>query len=163
MRTKSIFLIPVIISVIISCNKTDNPKEIEAVKKVIIAEGEARQEGDQEMLKKIWAHEPYIAHFGASKNMCFVFRGWETFEKIHSNSGRTSFNEETNVVRDNIDVHINGNTAFVNFDLHIYDPAGTIEAKVNASLEKIDGEWRLVFLNVIDENSFRATDSYWPF
>jgi ketosteroid isomerase-like protein len=71
--------------------------------------------------------------------------------------------KKTNIVRDNISVHVNGNAAFADFDIHIYDPAGTVEGKANASLEKIGGEWKLVFLNVIDENSFSQTDDYWPF
>jgi hypothetical protein len=146
-----------------SCQKIDNPKDIEAVKKVIIDDGEARQNGDLELLSQLWAHEPYIAHFGVSKHMCFVIKGWKNMEERLSSMWGSGFNKETNVVRDNINVHINRNTAFADFDLYIYDTSGSVEAKVNASLEKIDGVWKLVFLNVIDEESFKQTDNYWPF
>jgi len=164
MRTKAIYLVLVVIMTANnSCQNIDNPKEIEAVKKVIIDDGEARQNGDIELLSKLWVHEPYIAHFGVSKHMCFVIKGWEEMEKTLSTMWASGFNKETNVVRDNINVHVNGNTAFTDFDLYIYDPSGTIEGKVNASLEKINGEWKMVFLNVIDEDSFKQTDDYWPF
>ena len=146
-----------------SCQKIDNPKDLEAVKKVIIDDGEARQNGDLELLSELWAHEPYIAHFGLSKHMCFVIKGWKEMEGTLNSMWASGFNKETNVVRDNINVHINGNTAFADFDLHIYDPSGNVEAKVNASLEKINGQWKMVFLNVIDENSFNKTGDYWPF
>ena len=163
MRIDTVILIIVIIMMNTSCQKIDNQKEIESVKKVIIADGEARQNGDNELLSKCWAHKPYVAHFGASKNMCFVNKGWKNMEKKFKNYHSPGFNKETNVVRDNINVHVIGNAAFANFDLHIYDPSGTIEAVVNASLEKINGKWKIVFLNVLDEKSFKQVEDYWPF
>ena len=162
MRTKAIYPTLLFLLAIISCQKIDNPKEIESVKKVIIADGEARQNGDIELLSELWVHESYIAHFGVSKHMCFVIKGWDEMEETLSTMWASGFNKETNVVRDNISVHINGNSAFANFDLHLYDPSGNVDAKVNASLKKIDGEWKMVFLNVMDEDSFTETGDYWP-
>jgi hypothetical protein len=164
MKTNAIYVtLIVLLAIINSCQNSNDPNEIEAVKKVIIDDGEARQNGDLLLLSKLWAHEPYIAHFGVSKHMCFVIEGWEEMEETLSNMWGSAFNQETNVVRDNISVYINGNTAFANFDLHLYDPSGNVDGKVNASLEKINGEWKMVFLNVIDEDSFKETDDYWPF
>ena len=163
MKTKSIyFTLFFLVAIIISCQNIEDPKEIEAVKKVIIDDGEARQNGDIELLSDIWVHKSYIAHFGVSKHMCFVIKGWDEMEGTLSSMWASGFNQETNVVRDNINVHINGNTAFANFDLHLYDPSGNVDAKVNASLEKVDGKWKMVFLNVMDEDSFTQTDDYWP-
>ncbi len=163
MRIKTIFLILVTIMANSSCKKINNQKKIEAVKKVIIDDGEARQNRDMELLSKLWVHEPYIAHFGVSKHMCFIIEGWDKMEESLSTLWASGFNEETDIVRDNINVHINGKTAFACFDLHINDPSGNINAKVNASLEEINGEWKLVFLNVLDEKSFKQIDDYWPF
>lgn len=163
MKTIAIYLFLItFVAVSNSCKDIDDLKDIEAVKKVIIDDGEARQNGDIELLSELWVHESYIAHFGVSKHMCFVIKGWDEMEETLSTMWTSGFNKETNVVRDNISVHINGNTAFASFDLHLYDPSGNVDAKVNASLEKVDGKWKMVFLNVMDKDSFTETDDYWP-
>jgi len=163
MKTNAIYVtLIVLLATFNSCQNSDDPDEVEAVKRVIISDGEARQNGDIELLSELWVHESYIAHFGVSKYMCFVIKGWENMEESLTTMWASGFNEETNVVRDNIKVHVNGNAAYADFDLHLYDPSGNVDAKVNASLEKIDGKWKMVFLNVIDEDSFKQTDDYWP-
>ncbi len=163
MKTKRICLTLLSAVTLNACKKVDNPKDIEAVKKVIINDGEARQNHDYELIKKCWANESYIVHFWATKYNCSLDRGWDKIDAAYRQPREYGFNKTTNVVRDNINVHVNGNGAFADFDLHLYDTEDTVEAKANAALEKINGEWKMVHLNVIDESSIKNVDDGWPF
>ena len=155
MKTKSIFLVLFIITTGISAQNMDESKDIEAIKNVIIAEGEARQNNDIEMLYECWAHEPYIANYWAINWGCATIKGWDELSQHFKTSHSGEPDPEMKIRRENINIHINGNMAISDFDIFIDNFQGeNLESKTNATLEKIDGSWKIVYLNVIFDKSF---------
>jgi len=136
-------------------NDADNPNDIESVKKVVIAEGEARQNNDFELFSACWAHEPYILHFWAINLGCGIIKGWEDLSENFKKSIQSAPDPKDKIRRENIAVHVNGNMALAYFDLYIDKPDGNLEARANMSLEKINDTWKVVFLNVVFDKSYQ--------
>ena len=158
MRIKSIYLVLIIIAASISAQKTDESKDIEAVKNVIIAEGEARQNNDFKLFSECWSHEPYIVNYWAINWGCATIKGWDESSQHFKTSHNGEPDPEMKIRRENINIHINGNMAISDFDLYIDNFQGVnLESKTNATLEKINGSWKIVYLNVIFNKSFEKT------
>ena len=136
-------------------NDADNPGDIESVKKVVIAEGEARQNNDFDLFSACWAHEPYILHFWAINWGCGIIKGWEDMSENFKKSIQSAPDPTDKIRRENISVHVNGNIALAYFDLYIDKPDGNLEARANMSLEKINDTWKVVFLNVVFDKSYQ--------
>src|SRR4030043_65590 len=152
-----------IVIVLLSCilmatsygNDADNPGDIESVKKVVIAEGEARQNNDFELFSACWAHEPYILHFWAINWGCGIIKGWDDLSENFRKSIQSAPNQTDKIRRENISVHVNGNMALAYFDLYIDKADGTLEARANMSLEKINDTWKVIYLNVVFDKSYQ--------
>ena len=154
MKAIDLFLVT-IMTVTISCQSIDESKEVEAIKNVIIAEGEARQNHDIEMLYECWAHEPYVTNYAAINWGCHTPKGWDELSEAFKKDHQGEPNPDINIRRENINTHINGNMAIADFDLFIDNVQGAnLESKANATLEKINGSWKIVYLNVIFDKSF---------
>jgi hypothetical protein len=144
-----------ILAVIISCQNIDDSEEIDAITKVIIAEGEARQNNDFKLFSECWAHEPYILNYAAINWGCHTFRGWDEMLVYFKESHQGDPDPKLDIRRENINIHINGNIALADFDLFIDNfPGGDLESKANATLEKINDSWKIIYLNVIFDKSF---------
>lgn len=136
------------------CQNINESEEIYEITKVIIAEGEARQNNDFELFSKCWAHEPYITNYWAINWGCTTIKGWDEmsqwFQKYHQGEPNSYI-----IRRENINLHINGNIALADFDLFIDKyHGGDLESKANATLEKINDSWKIVYLTVIFDKSF---------
>jgi hypothetical protein len=159
MKTLIITLFITMIKIDAFCQIMVDSNEINLIKKIIIAEGEARQNNDFELFSECWAHEPYITNYWAINWGCTTIKGWEElsqwFQKYHHGEPNTY-----KIRRENINIHINGNVSIADFDLYIDDhSSGDLESKVNATLEKINDSWRIVYLNVIFHKSFSQPDN----
>ncbi len=142
-----------------NCQDLKEVNDIEAITKVILAEGEARQNNDFELFSECWAHEPYITNYWAINWGCTTIKGWEElsqwFQKYHHGEPNSY-----KIRRENINIHISGNIALADFDLYIDNfQGGDLESKTNATLEKTNGSWRIVYLNVIFDKSFNKPDN----
>jgi len=161
MRTKAIYLVLVVIMTANnSCQNIDNQKEIEAITKVILAEGEARQNNDFELFSECWAHEPYILNYWAINWGCATIKGWEKLSEVFKTDNQGKPDPEIKIRRERINIHINGNVAISDFDLYIDNfPGGDLESKANVTLEKLNDSWKIIYLNVIFDKSFNKPDN----
>ncbi len=149
----SIFIFPAISQEVVETN------EINAIKKVIIAEGDARQNNDFELFSDCWAREPYILNYWAINWGCATIKGWEELSETFRANHRGEPDPDMKIRRENINIHINGSIAVSDFDLYIDDFNGIdLESKANATLEKINGSWKIIYLNVIFDKSFDKPD-----
>jgi len=137
------------------CQNTNESEEIDAITRVIIAEGEARQNNDYELFSECWAHEPYITNYWAINWGCATIKGWEELSGIFKKNQNGEPDPDLKIRRDNINIHINGNVAISDFDLYIDNFNGeNLESKANVTLEKLNGSWKIIYLNVIFDESF---------
>ena len=144
-----------IVMLLTDCQNMNESEEIDAITKVILAEGEARQNNDFELFSECWAHEPYITNYWAINWGCSTIKGWDEmsqwFQKYHHGEPNSYI-----IRRENINLHINGNIALADFDLYIDNyQGGDLESKANATLEKINDSWKIVYLTVIFDKSFK--------
>jgi hypothetical protein len=154
---KILRIIPFLIIIILltGFRNPDESDEIYAITKVIIAEGEARQNNDFELFSKCWAHEPYIANYWAISWGCSTIKGWEELTSIFKKNHSGEPDPDMKIRRENINIHVNGNVAVADFDLYIDNfSSGDLESKANVTLEKINDSWKIIYLNVIFNKSF---------
>ena len=133
--------------------------EIDAIKKVIIDEGEARQNNDFELFSGCWAHKPYILNYWAINWGCATIKGWEELSETFKANHKGEPDPDMKIRRENINIHINGSIAVSDFDLYVDNFNGKdLESKTNATLEKINGSWKIIYLNVFFDKSFNKPD-----
>src|SRR4030042_2337904 len=157
MKKKASILIIVLSGILLANaygHDADKSVESESVKKVVIAEGEARQNNDFELFSACWAHEPYILHFWAINWGCGIIKGWEDLSENFKKSIQSAPDPTDKIRRENISVHVNGSIALAYFDLYIDKDDGPLDARANMSLETTNGSWNVVFLNVVFDKSF---------
>jgi hypothetical protein len=161
MRTTATYLIlAVILTTNTYCQTTDNREEIDTITKVIIVEGDARQNNDFELFSECWAHEPYILNYWAINWGCTTIKGWEELSAYFKKNHQGDPDPEMKIRRKNINIHTNGNVAISDFDLYVDNFFGTdLESKANVTLEKMNDSWKIVYLNVLFDKSFVAPDT----
>jgi hypothetical protein len=158
MKLPRIVPLLILVILIVNCQNRDESVEIEAIKEVIIAEGEARQNNDFELFSECWAHESYITNYWAINWGCTTIKGWnemsQWFQKYHQGEPNSYI-----IRRENINIHVNGDMALADFDLYVDNyPGGDLVSKTNATLGKIDGSWKIIYLNVIFHESFKKPE-----
>ena len=143
-----------------NCQDLKEANEIEAITKVILAEGEARQNNDFELFSECWAHEPYILNYWAINWGCAIIKGWEKLSEVFKTEHQGMPDPELKIRREKINIHINGNVAVSDFDLYIDNfQGGDLESKANVTLEKLNDTWKIIYLNVIFDKSFNKSDN----
>lgn len=126
--------------------------EEEAIKKVIIAETEAFWDKDFNALSSQWAHGDYVRVMGWwQRGGVTVMKGWsvvggrmQTLIAEHPEKNRQQ------VRRDNMNIRVSGNMAWVTFEQYGTDTGETAMDMPGLSyetriLEKQDGRWKIVY------------------
>ncbi len=139
--------------------KTGLEKDMEAIKAVILEETQSFFDRDFDRYAACYKHDESIVDLRAfSTNYAHVV-GWEenssgTKEYLESNPEPVKNLE----VKKNFDIHVYPNSAWAVFDIEIYDDAGVL-ANENIGvnfLEKINGEWKIVYLSRVGVSSYRG-------
>ena len=147
----------IVIILLTGFRSPDESDDIDAITKVIIAEGEARQNNDFELFSECWAHEPYIVNYWAINWGCATIKGWEELSSMFKNNHGGEPDPDMKIRRENINIQLNGNVAVADFDLYIDNfQGGNLESKANVTLEKINDSWKIIYLNVIFDKSFKG-------
>ena len=137
-------------------NSNEESNDAKAIMEVIAAESVAFWDKDFEAWSRCWLHTPYVRVMGWwARGGITVTKGWETL----SNRIREVMTENpepnptaSNVRRENIELRIDGNMAWLTFDqfgedtgdLQMDMPGLSHETRI---LEKQDGEWKIVYVN----------------
>jgi hypothetical protein len=159
MKTYSCLLVSGILVFIQSCQNPDELKNQEAVKKVILDEGLARQTNNVELFSSCWSHETYILNYWAINWGCTTINGWDELLDTFKKGIEYNPTPEYKIRRENFNTHVNGNIAVSDFDLFIDNFNGeNLVAKANVTLEKANGLWKIIYLNVFFEESFNKPE-----
>jgi hypothetical protein len=155
MKTKLYLLVVGLLVLSQSCQNSNDSKNIDAVKKIILDEGIARQNNDFDLFSSCWAHKPYILNYWAINWGCATINGWDELSENFKKSYEGNPNPEFKIRRENINIYVKGNIAISDFDLFIDNFNGeNLVSKANVTLEKLDGSWKIIYLNVFFEESF---------
>ena len=137
-------------------NRDEQPKDAAAIMDVIAAESVAFWEKDFEAWSRCWLHVSYICLTGWwARGGITVIKGWETLssrmkELMEENPAPNP--TASKVRRENINLHIDGNMAWVTFDQYGQD-TGDLEMDMpglsheTRILEKHNDDWKIVYVN----------------
>lgn len=136
---------------------TDLDKEKEAIKAVILEETQSFFDRDFERYAATYKHDESIVDLRAYNASYSHVVGWEqnstgTKEYLKNNPELVKNPE----VKKNFDIHVYPNSAWAIFETEIYDQEGVLadeDIGVNF-LEKIDGEWKIVYLSRVGVSSY---------
>jgi hypothetical protein len=127
--------------------------EEEAVRKVIIAETEAFWDKDFKRLSTYWVHEDYVRVVGWWEHGGVTVRkGWSVIGKrMETVIKENPEKNHQNVIRDNMNIRISGDMAWVTFEQYGTDtgekamdmPGLSYETRI---LEKHDGQWKIAYI-----------------
>ena len=137
-------------------NPGEQSDDAKAIMEVIAAESNAFWDKDFEAWSLCWVRAPYVRVMGWwARGGVTVIKGWETISSRMKEV--MTENPEPNptasrVRRENINLHIDGNMAWVTFDqfgedtgdLQMDMPGLSHETRI---LEKQEGEWKIVYVN----------------
>ncbi len=138
---------------------TPNPEE-EAIKKVIIKQTESSTAANYDAWAECLVHEPYltwtVTNSGDPGDVVTI-RGWESLNTSMQGRVKTSTPEKIKAAQQNIftrdqwNIQIRGNIAFVTFNQHSENEekkqkGDSTETRV---LEKKDGKWRIAMLSAL--------------
>jgi len=137
-------------------NPNEQSNDAVAIMEVIASESIAFWDKDFEAWSRCWVHEPYVRVMGWwARGGVTIMKGWETISSRMKDV--MTENPEPNptashVRRENVNLRVDGNTAWVTFDQYGQDtgdlqmdmPGLSHETRV---LEKQDGEWKIVYVN----------------
>jgi hypothetical protein len=137
-------------------NSSERSNDASAIMDVIAAESVAFWDKDFEAWSRCWVHEPYVRVLGWwARGGVTVMKGWEAISERMKEV--MTENPQPNptaarVRRENINLRIDGNTAWVTFD-QFGEDTGDVQMDMpglsheTRFLEKQDGEWRIVYVN----------------
>ena len=127
--------------------------EEEAVKKVIIAETEAFWDKDFQQLSNCWVQDEYVRVVGWWEHGGITVRkGWSVIgERMENVIKENPEKNRQNVARENFNVRISGNMAWVTFEQYGTDtgekamdmPGLSYETRI---LEKHNGQWKIAYV-----------------
>lgn len=144
-----------LVSVANGQEKTTLEKEKEAIKAVLLEETQSFYDRDFERYAATYKHDESIVDLRANSSGYSRVDGWEAAgmkDFMKNNPEPVKVTE----VKKNFHIHVYPESAWAIFDNEIYDEEGKladIDIGVNF-LEKIEGEWKIVYLSRIGVTSY---------
>jgi hypothetical protein len=149
-----LLLIMLMTTVAFSQKKKDKPSssaanDEEVIKSIIEQETKAFFEIDEKGWSSLWAHEPYAFWSFADTTDVNSFSGWKEISEGFASYFKTSKPSTAKIIRDWHHINIMGNMAYIRFTQHVSDDSiRPPQAEVRV-MEKINGAWKIVCVNVI--------------
>ena len=137
-----------------SCQEIiDIEKEKEAIIKVVQEEGDAFNDKDFDRFVETFVQNEAASRLFASKNSHTYIVGWEELGPFYKNYFK-NYPEPitTKRIRTNYKIKVYKENAWANFNEQD-GPNGLMEIK-NILLEKVEGEWKIVSLTIINISSY---------
>lgn len=150
---KTIISVSLIVSLLFSVASAQTySKEEKAIINTLQQHYDHFKNRDYDKLAEMWVHEPYAGHIWVSPGNIIDDRGWEQISEATKNNFKNNpmqapevdFNQFTYTF------HIRDNIAIVNF-------VGETNVRTTAILEKINGSWKYVQNNQIDQSSYELS------
>jgi len=155
------YLIPLIVLVFLTGTSCEEKIDIEQEKKAIISvikeETNAFLSRDFERLAANYVQDETNIRLAASKSGYTYYVGWEdlgaAFKEYFENNPDPSTNK---YVKTDYKVKVYKESAWAINNETVYDSEGEISSKmiVVRFLEKVDGEWKIVYLSTVNTTSY---------
>jgi hypothetical protein len=165
MRKITLSLMVLILVFAGGCQKpVDLEAEKAAIKEVILAETKAAVEMRSfEAFAETWVQEPYSLWISAGQNGYYEFAGWDSMYTAFKNWMEESPEPGKPRIKENFTFRIWGKGAWVFFEEYpegkkAEDPA-FIPSRQFRVLEKTGSGWKILFVGVVNKNSYRESDS----
>ncbi|MCG8699777.1 MAG: nuclear transport factor 2 family protein [Bacteroidales bacterium] len=159
---KSLIGICILTLLCICINGQDVTNDEEAIINLITCETEAYLNHNYDDWAANWAQTPYAHHVYTTSSHHQGLNGWEEMKTAFRDEFSTPVDPNYTIEKDEFNIHINGNTAVANFTEHYFakGPVKTEKwsAKNNAMFEKVDGEWKIVGFNIVNQTTFKASE-----
>jgi hypothetical protein len=149
MKTSRIILPCLLFFLASSTGFAQKKNDTEAIKALIERETKAFFEIDYNTWADSWAQTPYSFWSFADTTDVNSFSGWESINKGFSEYFKTSKPSKATIDRKWIDIKIFGNGAYARFTQHVRDNTNRKPQAEVRVLEKINGKWKIVCVNVI--------------
>jgi len=119
------------------------------IKSIIENETKAFFEIDEKGWSGYWAHEPYAFWSFADTTDVNSFSGWSAISEGFANYFKTSKPSTAMITRDWHHIRILGTMAYIRFTQHVSDDSVRPPQEEVRVMEKINGAWKIVCVNVI--------------
>lgn len=136
----------------LSAQTTAANTDEEAIKKVIVTETEQWMNQNYDAWSACFIHEIYLTWTvtnGGEPGDAVTMRGWENLKAFMQDWFQQNDNEfanemrKTKMTRDQWNIQIRGNVAFVSFNQHSDSGSQKMDSTETRVLEKKDGAWRV--------------------
>lgn len=142
-------------SIFFAQNTDDFSKKERAVIKVIEQETEGWWQRDYDKWSNTWARKDYILWSGTTQESHLQYDSWEELSAFVKESFAAYPNPDLgDITRKDWQIRIYKNAAWVRFVQDAYSV--TTETRM---LEKVNGEWKLVYLGWINKSSYEEETS----
>jgi hypothetical protein len=146
---KYLVLIPFLIIGFVSISSAQKKNDSAAIKALIEKETKAFFEIDYKTWADSWAQTSYAFWSFADTTDVNSFSGWDNISKGFGEYFRTAKPSKANIERNWLDIKIFGNGAYARFTQHVKDNTNRQPQAEVRVLEKINGQWKIVCVNVI--------------
>jgi hypothetical protein len=146
---KNLTIIAFLILAVSTASMAQKKNDSEAIKALIEKETQAFFGIDYKTWADSWAQTPYAFWSFADTTDVNSFSGWDNINKGFSDYFRTAKASKANIERKWLDIKIFGNGAYARFTQHVKDQTDRKPQAEVRVLEKINGQWKIVCVNVI--------------
>jgi len=141
-----------------SCQeKIDIEKEKEAIIAVIEEETDGYLARDFDRLAATWVQDETVIRLGAGKSGYGYYAGWEEMSSLYEEGfDGASEPDGSKEVKTNYKIKVYPESAWAVFDNETYNGEGELTNKsIHVEfLEKVDGEWKIVYLSIVSTSSY---------
>lgn len=159
---KKIFVFAIFVWLFNSCSNNINiAQEEEAIKAVIENETNSYLQKDIEQRSKSFLHDESVIVLVSGKRSYGYAVGYNQIMESQKKSVKNNPIASTNKFKNlNYKIKVYEKSAWAIYDEMLYSSTGEfIEKVINARfLEKIDGEWKIVYLSHVDTTSYEAIE-----
>jgi hypothetical protein len=146
-----------------SCQeKIDIEKEKEAIKAVIEKESNSHLARDNDRHNECFVQDDRLIVLGSADGILYYSKGWSEISLIYEGIYAELPDPVTDIYQyTNYNIEVNKASAWAVYDQIAHDAEGEFLAnhKSTRFLEKVDGEWKLIYLSFIDIPSNEEIDN----
>ena len=146
-----ILCVCVLLTLTFSVKAQKKTSDVDAIKALIERETKAFFEIDYKTWADSWSHVPYAFWSFADTTDVNSFSGWDQIQKGFAEYFRTAKPSTAKIERSwlGLEVKVYGNGAYVRFNQHVKDDSKRPPQAEIRILEKVNGAWKIVCVNVI--------------
>lgn len=140
----------------VSCQKK-NDLETEKAKiiRILKNDSEAHLDRDFKRLAEGWLHTEDVVFIASGRYNYIYHKGWNNYSEYLLKLYKNPLPLKGSFVQKNLEFKIHSDFAWVTYEDYLYDNEEFIQKVIaNRVLEKINGEWKIVFTSLVHLTSY---------